>query len=188
MRLCRRLDGIPLAIELAAVRLRALPLAELADQLESGIGMLTVSRRGGAARHQTLRAAIEWSYELCTPAERALWRRLSVFAGTFDVAAAEEVCADAELPPTQVVHALIGLVDKSVVLRDGVAEGGANQYRLLDALREFGADELAEAGEQARFLDRLTDRYLAVASDFDEQFLGGAATRRAGSSGCARST
>jgi predicted ATPase/DNA-binding CsgD family transcriptional regulator len=197
VRLCRRLNGMPLAIELAAVRLRALPLAELADLLDSGFSVLTVTRRGGAARHQTLRSAIEWSHALCTPPERALWRRLSVFAGSFDLAAAEEVCADAELPADEVVHALIGLVDKSVVMRASVNEGGlggscsgcggagagaaggagpaggANQYRLLDTLREFGAEELAEAGEQARFLDRLTDRYLALATDFDEQFLAG---------------
>ena len=177
VRLCRRLNGMPLAIELAAVRLRALPLAELADLLDSGFGVLTVTRRGGAARHQTLRTAIEWSHALCTPPEQALWRRLSVFAGPFDLAAAEEVCADAALPADEVVHALIGLVDKSVVMRDGDADGSdagarrANRYRLLDTLREFGGEQLAEAGEQARFLDRLTDRYLAMAADFDEQFL-----------------
>ena len=187
VRLCRRLSGMPLAIELAAVRLRALPLAELADLLDSGFGVLTVTRRGGVARHQTLRTAIAWSHALCTPAEQALWRRLSVFAGTFDLAAAEDVCADEELPAEEVVHALIGLVDKSVVMRDdgdsefgagagfgagvGVAGGGANRYRLLDTLREFGREELEVAGEQGRFLDRLTDRYLALATDFDERVL-----------------
>ena len=195
VRLCRRLDGMPLAIELAAVRLRALPLAELADLLDSGFSVLTVTRRGGVARHQTLRTAIEWSHALCTPAEQALWRRLSVFAGSFDLPAAEEVCADAALPAGEVVHALIGLVDKSVVMRDGDVggggggggdgfggdgpggapgdSGGANRYRLLDTLREFGGEQLAEAGEQARFLDRLTDRYLALATDFDEHLLTG---------------
>ena len=190
VRLCRRLNGMPLTIELAAVRLRALPLAELADLLDSGFSVLTVTRRGGAARHQTLHSAIEWSHALCTPPERALWRRLSVFAGSFDLAAAEEVCADAALPRDEVVHALIGLVDKSVVMRDGAAEGGsggsggaglggaagagaggASQYRLLDTLREFGGEQLAAAGEQARFLDRLTGRCLALATDFDQQFL-----------------
>jgi predicted ATPase/DNA-binding CsgD family transcriptional regulator len=179
VRLCRRLNGIPLAIELAAVRLRALPLVELANLLDSGFGVLTVTRRGGVARHQTLRTAIEWSHALCTPAERALWRRLSVFAGSFDLAAAEEVCADDALPTGEVVHALIGLVDKSVVMRDGDVggggaagvSGGANRYRLLDTLREFGGEQLAEAGEQGRFLDRLTDRCLSLATDFDERFL-----------------
>ena len=195
VRLCRRLNGIPLAIELAAVRLRALPLVELANLLDSGFSVLTVTRRGGVARHQTLRTAIEWSHALCTPAEQALWRRLSVFAGSFDLPAAEEVCADAALPTGEVVHALIGLVDKSVVMRDsdvggdggggdgfggngfggGVpgASAGANRYRLLDTLREFGGERLAEAGERARFLDRLTDRYLALATDFDEHLLTG---------------
>jgi predicted ATPase len=177
-RLCRRLDGMPLAIELAAVRLRALPLAELADLLESGFGVLTVTRRGGAPRHQTLRTTIEWSHALCTPAEQALWRRLSVFAGPFDVAAAEDVCADATLPRDEVVHALIGLVDKSVVMRcgedgggPGSAAGAENRYRLLDTLREFGGEQLAEADEQARFRNRLADRYLALATHFDEHFL-----------------
>src|ERR1700761_6028408 len=144
VRLCQRLDGIPLAIELAAVRLRALPLAELASQLESGIRMLTVSRRGTSPRHQTLRAAVEWSYRLCTPAERVLWERLSVFAGTFDVSGAELVCAGDALPQAQIVHTLVGLVDKSVVLREAA---DPSRYRLLAPLREFGADRLAETSE-----------------------------------------
>jgi non-specific serine/threonine protein kinase len=171
VRLCQRLDGIPLAIELAAVRLRALPLAELASQLESGIRMLTVSRRGTSPRHQTLRAAVEWSYQLCTPAERVLWERLSVFAGTFDVSGAEHVCADDALPQAQIVHALVGLVDKSVVLRDAA---DPSRYRLLAALREFGADRLAETSEPERFLDRLAGRCVAMAREFDERFRGSA--------------
>jgi predicted ATPase/DNA-binding CsgD family transcriptional regulator len=168
-RLCQRLDGIPLAVELAAVRLRALPLAELASQLESGIRLLTVSRRGTSPRHQTLRAAVEWSYRLCTPAERVLWERLSVFAGTFDVSGAEQVCADDALPRPQIVHALVGLVDKSVVLRDSA---DPSRYRLLGALREFGADQLAQTSGSGRFLDLLTARSVAMARDFDERFGG----------------
>jgi len=164
VRLCRRLDGIPLAIELAAVRLRALPLAGLASQLESGIRLLTVSRRGTSPRHQTLRAAVEWSYQLCTPAERALWERLSVFAGTFDVSGAEEVCADDTLPRDQVVHALVGLVDKSVVLRD---HADPSRYRLLGALREYGADRLADP---ERCLDQLAAHSVAMAREGDERF------------------
>jgi non-specific serine/threonine protein kinase len=174
VRLCRRLDGIPLAIELAAVRLRALPLGGLASQLESGIRLLTVSRRGTSPRHQTLRAAVEWSYQLCTPAERALWERLSVFAGTFDVSGAEQVCADGTLPREQVVHALVGLVDKSVVLRDGA---DPSRYRLLGALREYGADRLAEP---ERCLDRLAFHSAAMARDFDEQFRSGTPPRGRG--------
>ena len=168
VRLCKRLDGIPLAIELAAVRLRALPLAELATQLESGIRLLTASRRGTSPRHQTLRAAVDWSYQLCTPAERTLWERLSVFAGTFDVSGAEEVCADDALPRDEVLHALVGLVDKSIVLRDAAVP---SRYRLLAALREFGADRLAAP---ERCLDRLAARSLAMARDFEERFSSGA--------------
>jgi non-specific serine/threonine protein kinase len=174
-RLCQRLDGIPLAIELAAVRLRALPLAELATQLESGIRLLTVSRRGTSPRHQTLQAAVEWSYRLCTSAERALWERLSVFAGTFDVNGAEDVCSGDTLPREDVVHALVGLVDKSVVLRDAA---DPSRYRLLAALREFGADRFADP---EHCLDRLTARSVAMARDFDERFRPstGSSSRRA---------
>jgi predicted ATPase/DNA-binding CsgD family transcriptional regulator len=170
VRLCRRLDGIPLAIELAAVRLRALPLAELVAQLESGIRMLTVNRRGTSPRHQTLRAAVEWSYQLCSPDERTLWERLSVFAGSFDVRGAEQVCADDALPYGQVVHTLVGLVDKSVVLRD---TGDPSRYRLLGALREFGADRLAQSPGPEHSLDRLAARCVGMARDFDERFRGG---------------
>ena len=177
VRLCRRLDGLPLALELAAVRLRALPLAELVGHLESGFSVLGVTRRGGAPRHKTLQTAIEWSHALCTPAEQALWARLSVFAGPFDVAAAEQVCADTALPADEVVHALIGLVDKSVVLRSDRADeqDGASlserRYRLPGTLREFAAGQLARAGDDARFLDRLTDHCLAMAARFDEHVL-----------------
>ena len=180
VRLCRRLDGIPLAIEFAAVRLRALPLPELTSQLESGIRTLTVSRRGTSPRHQTLRAAIDWSYQLCGPAERTLWERLSVFAGTFDVSGAEYVCADGRLPRQQVVPALVGLVDKSVVLRDRAAP---SRYRLLGALREFGADRLAETGGAMRLLDRLTARSVAMAREFDEQFRDGGRARATAAGG-----
>jgi non-specific serine/threonine protein kinase len=169
VRLCQRLDGIPLAIEFAAVRLRALPLTELVGQLESGIRMLTVSRRGTSPRHQTLRAAVEWSYQLCTPAERALWERLSVFAGTFDVSGAEQVCADDALPQAHVVHALVGLVDKSVILRD---PADPSRYRLIAALREYGADQLAMGVGPERFLDRLAARLVVMATKFDERFRG----------------
>jgi non-specific serine/threonine protein kinase len=175
VRLCQRLDGIPLAIEFAAVRLRALPLPELVSQLESGIRTLTVSRRGTSPRHQTLRAAIDWSYQLCGPAERTLWERLSVFAGAFDVSGAEYVCADSRLPREEVVPALVGLVDKSVLLRD---RADPSRYRLTGALREFGADRLAEAGGAMRFLDRLTLRSVAMARDFDERFRYGWRARR----------
>jgi non-specific serine/threonine protein kinase len=164
IRLSRRLDGIPLAIELAAVQLRALPLGELLDRLTHRFTVLTGGRPGALPRHQTLRMAIEWSHELCTPAERRLWARLSVFAGTFSLVAAEEVCAEVSLERADVIAALIGLVDKSVVLREG------ERYRMLDTLREFGAERLASSGELASCRARHIARYLAMARYFGVHF------------------
>ncbi len=138
-----RLDGIPLALELAAVRLRAVPLSELVARLDRHCEVLTGGRRTALTRHQTLRAAIDWSYDLCTPQEQLLWARLSVFAGSFGLTAAERVCAGGagDLGGEEVVEALIGLVDKSVVQRLG-EDGG--RYRLLDTIREYGAGRLAK--------------------------------------------
>lgn len=166
VRLCRRLDGIPLAIELAAVRLRALPLAELADRLgRRRSAVLSGGRRGSVPRHQTLRTVIDWSHGLCTPAEQVLWARLSVFAGSFRITAAEEVCAGPGLPRGEVLPALVGLVDKSVVLRDGT------RYRMLGTLREFGAEQLAATGDTGMFAGRHLGLYLGMARYFGDHFL-----------------
>jgi predicted ATPase/DNA-binding CsgD family transcriptional regulator len=175
--LCKRLDGIPLAIELATVRLRALPLEQLTARLEQRFQVLTGGRRSAALpRHQTLRTAIDWSHDLCSPQERLLWARLSVFAGSFDLTAVEEVCADDEegggegahgLAPAQILEHLIGLVDKSVVLRDG--DEGA-RYRLLDTIREYGADR-CEEDERERCRRRHRDHYLGRALHFFEMLL-----------------
>jgi non-specific serine/threonine protein kinase len=164
IRICHRLDGIPLAIELAAVQLRALPLAELLDRLNHRFTVLTRGRPGALPRHQTLRTAIEWSHDLCSAAERRLWARLSVFAGTFSLEAAEEVCAEVSLERADVIDALIGLVDKSVVLRED------EQYRMLDTVREFGAERLAASGELASCRARHIARYLAMARYFGVHF------------------
>ena len=162
--LCRRLDGIPLAIELAAVQLRGLALDELIKRLDHRFAVLAGGWPGALERHQTLHTAIEWSYGLCSLPERRLWSRLSVFAGTFSLAAAEEVCAEVELERGDVVNALIELVDKSVVLREG------SRYRMLDTLREFGADRLAESGEEAACRARHIGRYLSKARYFGDHF------------------
>jgi non-specific serine/threonine protein kinase len=158
--LCRRLDGIPLAIELAAVRLRVLSLPTLLERLERRFETLFGDRRTSVARHQTLRTTIEWSHDLCTPAERRLWARLSVFAGPFDIAAVEEVCGDDDVLTT-----LIGLVDKSVVLLTGAER---RRYRLLDTLREFGAELLAgDPAEQTAVRARHVARYQRMARRFN---------------------
>jgi predicted ATPase/DNA-binding CsgD family transcriptional regulator len=164
-RLCRRLDGMPLAIELTTIRLRAVPVAELAERVEEHFRVLTAGRRAALPRHQTLHETISWSHDLCTPAEQALWARLSVFAGGFDLAAAEAICADETL---DVLVGLVGLVDKSVVLR--TAEG-ETRYRLLDTLREFGAEQLGAATGLMR--QRHIDYYLGRIRRFGTQFTAG---------------
>jgi predicted ATPase/DNA-binding CsgD family transcriptional regulator len=169
IRLCERLDGMPLAIELATVRLRALSLAQLAERLDDCFSVLTGGRRTALPRHQTLRTAIEWSYDLCSPAERTLWARLSVFAGVFSVTAAEDVCAGGELDRDQIVETIIGLVDKSVLLR--VDEDDGTRYRLLDTIREFGAEQLAASGAEAEFRGKHIARYLALAEYLADHFI-----------------
>jgi predicted ATPase len=166
-RICRRLDGIPLAIELAAVRLRTMKLPDLARRLDQTFMILAREGHGPLDRHETLNAAIEWSHHLCTGAERRLWARLSVFAGTFDIRAVEETCAETELEREEVVAALIGLVDKSVVLRHPADD---SRYLLLDTLREFGAGQLAASGEVTACRDRHLARYLRVARYFGAHF------------------
>jgi predicted ATPase len=164
VRLCRRLDGIPLAIELAAVQLRTLPLEELTQRLDDVFSVLNKSTPGGLLRHQTLHTAIQWSYDLCSPAERRIWARLSVFAGPFPLAAAEEVCAEVELEKPEVLSALIGLVDKSVLQREGA------RYRMLDTLREFGLEQLRQSGEEQACRERHLGRYLTLATRFGDHF------------------
>ncbi|MEU8889888.1 LuxR C-terminal-related transcriptional regulator [Streptomyces sp. NPDC048442] len=162
--LCRRLDGIPLAIELTAVRLRALPLEQLAARLTESFALLDGGRKGALPRHQTLRTAIGWSHELCSPAERLLWARLSAFAGSFDLAAVEAVCTDLQLSTDVAVDALIGLVDKSVLLRRGPS------YRMLDTIREFGAEYLEKLGETTTGRHRLISYYQSRLQRFESLF------------------
>ena len=135
------MDGIPLAIELAAVQLRTLTLQQLSSRLEHRFLLLTGGCRAALPHQQTLQATTQWSYDLCSPDEQLLWARLSVFAGSFDVPAVEAVCAGGPLAGEDILPALIGLVDKSVVLR--TEEDGA-RYWLLDTIREFGAERLAD--------------------------------------------
>ncbi|MFC6935619.1 ATP-binding protein [Actinomadura yumaensis] len=139
-RLCHRLDGIPLAIELAAVRLRVMSIDQLVERLDDRFRLLGTARTS-QYRHQTLHAAIAWSHELCTPAEQVLWARLSVFPGDFDLEAAERVCSGDDLPAGSLLDVLGRLVEKSVVRY----EGERRRYRLLDTIREFGSELLDQA-------------------------------------------
>jgi len=142
---CRRLDGMPLAIELAAARLRSMSLAELHDRLDQRFRLLTGGSRTALERQQTLRATVAWSYALLTGAEQLLLRRLSVFAGGFALAAAEAVCGSGGLDVLDVAALLGSLVDKSLVVAEPTAT--ALRYRLLETIRLFAAEQLAKAGE-----------------------------------------
>jgi predicted ATPase/class 3 adenylate cyclase len=144
---CRRLDGMPLAIELAAARLRSLSLAELHDRLDQRFRLLTGGSRTALERQQTLRAAVGWSYSLLTGAERMLLARLSVFAEGFGLDAAEAVCGSGGLDVLDVADLLGSLVDKSLVVAEQA--GAGLRYRLLETIRLFAAERLAEAGDDA---------------------------------------
>jgi non-specific serine/threonine protein kinase len=172
IRLCQRLDGIPLAIELAAVRLRTLSLGELAARLDRRLPLLTGEDNASEGRHRTLRDAIGWSYDLCTDAERALWARLSVFAGAFNVAAAREVCASADLHADDIFETIIRLVDKSVLVRVQPTTAGVPDddqpawYRMLDTIHEFGGEMLRVSGREGAVRERFICRYLGKARYF----------------------
>ena len=155
IQLCGRLDGIPLAIELATVQLRTLTLQQLSSRLEHRFSLLTTGRRGALPHQQTLRATTQWSYDLCSAQEQLLWARLSVFAGSFRLTAAEAVCTGGPLAREDILPTLIGLVDKSVVLR---TEEDLERYWLLDTIREFGAERLDELPLDA---DATQDRHIA---------------------------
>lgn len=160
--LCRRLEGIPLALELAAGRLRALSPEQLLHRLGDRFRLLTGGSRDALPRHRTLRTAIGWSHELCTPAERLLWARLSVFAGSFDLEAAEYVCGGTGLPAEDVLDVLSELLAQSVVAREETPAGP--RYRMLDTVREYGAEWLAAAGDADRLRRRHRDWYLGLAT------------------------
>ncbi|MER7924662.1 AAA family ATPase [Streptomyces sp. NPDC096057] len=160
--LCRRLDGIPLAVELAAGRLRALTPGELLARFDDRFRLLAGGRRDALPRHQTLRTAIGWSHELCTPEERLLWARLSVFAGRFDLEAAEYVCGGDGLTSDGVLDVLSELLAQSVVVRDETPTGV--RYRMLDTIRAYGADWLEATGDAPRLRRRHRDWYLGLAT------------------------
>jgi predicted ATPase len=173
--ICKRLDGIPLAIVLVAVRLRDLAVWELAQMVDGHFAMQVPADGAPAPRHQTLRTAIEWSYHLCSPLEQALWQRLSLFADWFDLEAVEEVCAESEPERAEALQAMYDLIDKSVVLRESPSSA---RYRLLDTIREFGAERLAASGDADRWRDRHFARYLRLALGFRDHFASDEQMRR----------
>ncbi len=163
--ICRRLDGMPLAIELAAARLRALSLDEIVDSLHDRFRLLIGGRRTAVRRQQTLRASVDWSHALLTEPERVLFRRLAPFLGGFDLAAGRAVAGDGEVERFQVLDQLTLLVDKSLVIAENSC--GRTRYRLLETVRQYALEKLGESGEADAMRARHRDHYTAMAALLD---------------------
>jgi predicted ATPase/DNA-binding CsgD family transcriptional regulator len=169
-RLCAQLDGLPLAIELAATRLRSLSLQQVADRLDNRFRLLTCGSPAALSRQQTLRALIDRSYELCSEQERVLWARLSVFPGDFDLEAVEGICSDQGLEHEVIVDVLDGLVAKSIVTAR--PEYPQARYRLLETIRQYGRELLTLEGQEQALRRRHRDYYTGVAVTACEAWCG----------------
>ena len=163
--ICARLDGMPLAIELAAARVRALSLTEILDSLHDRFRLLTGGARTAVRRQQTLRASVDWSHALLTEPERVLFRRLAVFMGGFDLDAAQAVAAGSDVERYQVLDLLTLLVDKSLVVAESTS--GPTRYRLLETIRQYALEKLGESGESDAVRTRHRDHYAAMAAPLD---------------------
>jgi predicted ATPase len=163
--ICRRLDGVPLAIELAAARVRALSLAEILEGLHDRFRLLTGGARTAVRRQQTLRASVDWSHALLSEPERVLFRRLAVFLGGFDLEAAQAVAGGGDVARYQVLDQLTLLVDKSLVVAEKTS--GRTRYRLLETVRQYALEKLGESGEADAVRSRHRDHYTALAAVLD---------------------
>ena len=169
--ICRRLDGIPLAIELAAARVRVLSPEQIAARLHDAFRLLTSGSRTALPRQRTLRGTMDWSYGLLDPREQALLCRLSVFAGSFSLEAAEAVCVGEPLEAEDILDGVAALVDKSLVVME--AGDGAARYHLLETVRQYGFERLAEHGGADQYRERHAHHYLAFAERFAPLLIGG---------------
>jgi predicted ATPase/DNA-binding CsgD family transcriptional regulator len=172
VRICQRLDGIPLAIELAAVRLRALSPGEILDRLDDCFHLLTAGSRTAPSRQQTLQAAIDWSHDLCSPEEQLLWRRLSVFSGGFDLGAAEDVGSDGSVASQDVLGIVAGLVDKSIVVRLADDQGRWARYRMLEIIRRYGLVRLVSSGDEPAVRGRHLEHYRQLSRRYRAESFG----------------
>ncbi|MEO5873589.1 MAG: LuxR C-terminal-related transcriptional regulator [Streptosporangiaceae bacterium] len=168
--LCQRLDGIPLAIELAAVRLRMLSPSEIVERLNDRFRFLSLGHGVASPRQVTLSALVSWSFDLLSDREQLLWAQLSIFTGSFDLASAEAVCVDSGLSSEEFLCLLIALVDKSILIREGVRRQG--RYRLLETLKQFGRDRLAEFGGETGLHRRHCDHYLRLSETVGATWFG----------------
>jgi non-specific serine/threonine protein kinase len=169
--ICRRLDGIPLALELAAACAAALPVAEVAARLEHSFRLLTRGSRTALPRQQTLRGTVDWSYDLLSEPERLLFARLSVFAGGFTLEAAEAVCAEGAIAEDDVLDLLLSLAQKSLLVAEE-HDGVVARYRLLEPLRQYAGERLVERGEAAAVQTRHVGYYLALAEAAEPELRG----------------
>ncbi|HEY4027843.1 MAG TPA: LuxR C-terminal-related transcriptional regulator [Candidatus Dormibacteraeota bacterium] len=160
--LCRRLEGIPLAIELAAARIERMSVVDILVRLEDRFRLLVRDARTANVRHRTLRAALDWGHQLLDERERLVLRRVAIFGGGFDLAAAEAVCADAGLEASEVAESVFRLVETSLVVSDTDRRGPA-RYRLLEAVRQYGAELLAESGDGPAVAAAHAGRFLVIA-------------------------
>jgi predicted ATPase/DNA-binding SARP family transcriptional activator len=168
---CHRLEGIPLAIELAAARVKVLTAEQIAARLEDYLGLLTRGSRTAQLRQQTLRATLDWSYELLTQAERSLLKRLSVFVGGCCLKAAEQICAGEDVEEEQVLDLLASLVGKSLILFEA-REQAEGRYRLLEMVRQYAAESLQKSGEAEQIRIRYRDWFLALAEEAEPNLKG----------------
>lgn len=171
-RICARLDGIPLALELAAARIRVLPPERLAERLDDAFKVLTAGSRTALPRHKTLRETIDWSYELLSEREQALLQRLAVFGGSFTLEAVEQVCADDRVSAGEILDVLAALVDKSLVNLE--LRGQEARYGLLDTMRQYALDKLGAADTVDRWRERQAHWALTLAEEAAPHIFGGA--------------
>ena len=172
VQICRRLDGVPLALELAAACTRFLPLDQIAARLDNRFHLLTDGSRAVLPRHQTLHAAISWSYEMLAAPEQLLFERLAVFAGGWTLEAAEAVCTDAALRAGQVLELLKRLVDTSLVLVEAESLGGGYRYGMLETLRAYGREQLAAHAAMEAVQARHAQYYVALAEQSEPALRG----------------
>ena len=169
VQVCRRLDGMPLAIELAAARIRALSVEQIVARLDDAYRLLIGGSRSALPRQQTLRAAMDWSYDLLSPQEQVCFRRLSVFAGSFSLEAAEAICAGEPGEPYELLDILSSLIDKSLVLVE--RRSGEARYQLLETIRQYGQDKLQELAEAEQVRRKHRDWYARLAEQAEAEAL-----------------
>jgi predicted ATPase/DNA-binding winged helix-turn-helix (wHTH) protein len=168
--ICARLDGMPLAIELAAPRLRSMSPDELSKRLDQCFALLTDGSRAALPRHRTLRSMLDWSYDLLTEREQAMLRRVSVFAGGWTLASAEQVCAGDGIDASDVIEQLTSLVDKSLVVTDEL--GGATRYRMLETVRQYALDRLRDSGDESQWRSSHLACFVALGAEFNKEVMG----------------